>query len=407
MFERRLPYGIWDADNHFPEPEDAIPRYIDPKFRDRVAVDVLRRERDRMIREAQERGAEPDLTHIDDRAIRPGASLNRLNPYKDLPADQREALVSEFRALGDQISDPVSRLAVMDAQGLEGVLMFPQREGLIVHDAFPGDPEATMANVVAFNRYVESEWGYAYQDRIFIPATISFADVDAAVKEVERVIARGARTILLPPGPVNRRSPADPVFDPVWARVAEAGVGLTVHLNYTEYQLQSAMWSEDPDAHYTRQPGFTAFQWFSYWGDRPIMELCAALIFHNLFTRFPGIRVCLSELGSVWVPYALRKMDHAFMLGRRTTFGDPLPDRPSDVFRRHFLVAPYPEESIERTLEILGIDRLVFGSDFPHGEGLDDPSKYVTQTQIQRLTEDDQRKLMRDNLAAFLRPAAA
>lgn len=407
MFERRLPYGIWDADNHFPEPEDAIPRYIDPKFRDKVAVDVLRRERDRLLREARELGVEADPTRLDDRVIRPGAKLNRLNPFRDLDPDRREALINEFRALGDQISDPESRLAVMDAQGLEGVLMYPQREGLIVHDAFPGDPGATMANVVAFNRYIESEWGYAYRERIFIPATISFADLDAAVREVERVIAQGARVILLPPGPVNRRSPADPQFDPIWARVAEAGLGVAVHLNYTEYQLQSAMWSEDPDAHYTREPGFTAFQWFSYWGDRPIMELCAALIFHNLFSRFPTLRVCLSELGSVWVPYAMRKMDHAFMLGRRTTFGDALPERPSEIFRRHFLVAPYPEESIERPLEILGIDHLVFGSDFPHGEGLDDPSKYVTQTQIQRLGEADQRKLMRDNLVGFLQPAAA
>jgi predicted TIM-barrel fold metal-dependent hydrolase len=407
MFEQRLPYGIWDADNHFPEPQDAIPRYIDPQYRDKVAVDVIRRERDRRVAEARAAGVEPDLANIDDLNIKPGASLNKLNPYKSLSPEDREALIREFRELGDQIADPARRLAVMDAQGLEGVLMFPQREGLIVHDAFPDDPGATIANVRAFNRFVETEWGFAYEDRIFIPATVTFVDVDAAVAEVERVIAAGARTILLPPGPINRHSPADPKFDPIWARVDEAGLGVTIHLNYTDYQQQSAMWSEDPTAHYTRQPGFTAFQWFSYWGDRPIMELCAALIFHNFFSRFPNIRVCVSEQGSVWVPYAVRKMDHAFMLGRPATFGDRLPGRPSDIFRQHFLVAPFPEENIERPLEVLSIDQLVFGSDFPHGEGLDDPSKYITQPQFQDLTEVDQRKLMRDNLARFLVGAPA
>jgi predicted TIM-barrel fold metal-dependent hydrolase len=402
MFEQRLPYGIWDADNHFPEAEDAIPRYIDPKFADKVVVDVIRRERDRMREEAKAKGQDPATVFDPDTMIRPGATLNRLNPYKGLSAEDREALIAEFREIGDRISDPASRLAVMDAQGLEGVLMFPQREGLIVHNAFPDDAQATFANVRAFNRYVESEWGFAYQDRIFIPATISFLDVDLAVAELERVIAAGARTVLLPPGPINRHSPADPRFDPFWARVEEAGLGVSVHLNYTEYQEQSVNWSEDPSRHYTRQPGFTAFQWFAYWGDRPIMELCAALIFHNFFTRFPNIRVCVAEQGSVWVPYTLRKMDHAFMLGRPTTFGDRLPARPSEIFRQHFLVAPFPEENLSRPLEVLSIDQLVFGSDFPHGEGLDDPSKYVTQTQVEDLSDEDQRKLMRDNLAHFL-----
>src|SRR5205823_14011013 len=125
-----------------------------------------------------------------------------------------------------------------------------------------------------------------------------------------------------------------------------------------------------------------------------------ALIFHNLFSRFPNINVVLSEQGSVWVPYTLRKMDHAFMLGRRATFGDRLPARPSDIFRHHFRVSPFPEESVKRVLEVLSIDQLVFGSDFPHGEGLDDPSKYIVT--IADLTEDDQKKMMRDNMAEFL-----
>ena len=55
---------------------------------------------------------------------------------------------------------------------------------------------------------------------------------------------------------------------------------------------------------------------------------------------------------------------------------------------------------MKRTLEVLSIDTLVFGSDFPHGEGLDDPSKYIST--IADLTEDDQKKMMRDNMAEFL-----
>jgi len=403
MFEQRLEYGLWDADQHFPEPERAIADYIDPKFRDtgKLAVDVIRRELDRMRAEAKAAGhGDIEIPQLDDNAIRPGTTLNKLNPWTELTLQEREARIAEFRALGDKAATVEGRLEIMDAQGVEGALMFPQREGLIVHNCFPDDAEATFANVRAFNRYVASEWGFAYKERIFIPAAMSFLDVDLAVAELERVIADGARTVLLPPGPINRHSPADPKFDPFWARAQEAGVNIAVHLNYTEYQQQSAMWSEDPGRHYTRQPGFTAFQWFAYWGDRPMMELTAALIFHNLFSRFPNINVVLSEQGSVWVPYTVRKMDHAFMLGRPATFGDRLTSRPSDIFRHHFRVSPYPEESVKRVLEVLSVDQLVFGSDFPHGEGLDDPSKYTLM--IPDLSAEETKKMMRDNMAEFL-----
>lgn len=404
MFENRLPYGLWDADQHFAEPDRAIHDYIDPQFRgtDKIAVDVLRRERDRMREEAKLAGnGDVELPNIDDNAIAPGTTLNRLNPWKDLTAEERAAKIAEFRALGDKAANVDGRLEIMDAQGVEGTLLFPQREGLIVHNCFPDDVAATYANVRAFNRFVEEEWGFAHRDRIFIPAAMSFLDVDLAIAELERVIEAGARVVLLPPGPANRHSPADPRFDPFWARAQEAGLNITVHLNYTEYQHQSSMWGEDPDAHYTASPGFTAFQWTNYWGDRPMMELTSAFIFHNFFSRFPDMKVCLSEQGSVWVPYILRKMDHAFMLGKRPTFGERLPARPSDIFRQHFLVSPYPEESVTRALEGgASIDQLVFGSDFPHGEGLDDPSRYIIT--IADLAPEHQKKMMRDNMAEFL-----
>jgi predicted TIM-barrel fold metal-dependent hydrolase len=145
--------------------------------------------------------------------------------------------------------------------------------------------------------------------------------------------------------------------------------------------------------------GFDAFQWFSYWGDRPIMETIAAMVFDNLFTRFPRLRVGVIEHGAVWAPYTLRKMDHAFMMQKPTRNG-PLAERPSDVVRRHFVIAPYPEEKIGRILDVLPPSTLVFGSDFPHPEGLPDPVTYVGE--LAELSEEDQRKIMSTNLAEFL-----
>ncbi len=71
----------------------------------------------------------------------------------------------------------------------------------------------------------------------------------------------------------------------------------------------------------------------------------------------------------MWLPYTLRKMDHAFLMGRKAKWGE-LTERPSEIFRRHFVVAPFPEENVERVVAEVGIEPIVFGSDFPHGEGL-------------------------------------
>ena len=83
-------------------------------------------------------------------------------------------------------------------------------------------------------------------------------------------------------------------------------------------------------------------------------------------------------------------------MGRRST------ERPSEIFRRHFVVAPFPEENVERVVAEVGIEPIVFGSDFPHGEGLAYPSEYVG-AQLTSFTDDEKRAIMRDNLAELPR----
>ena len=84
----------------------------------------------------------------------------------------------------------------------------------------------------------------------------------------------------------------------------------------------------------------------------------------------------------MWVPYTLRKMDHAFMMGRKAKWAENgrLDRRPSEIFRQHFIVAPFPEENVQRVVAEVGIEPIVFGSDFPHGEGLAHPGEYADGT---------------------------
>ena len=423
MNDIELDYLILDADNHFNEPLDCYERYIDPKHSD-LAIRYVenpnggaplqlfagrpsRFTNNQVIYSDEELekmlGTNP--TESLDTTAAPGILLNRMNSMKGLSEEERAELIQTFRDQSESYGNRDLRLKLMDEQGIEAALMFPASAHDIEYE-FADNIEALYANVRAFNRWMHEEVGYAHENRLFLPPYIPLADVDLAVKELETVLELGAPVIQFKAGhahggadnPFGGRSIADPVFDPVWARINESGVRVSTHLGGTDYQKYGADWSEDPEATFG---DFNAFQWVMYWGDRPAMEFTAGAILHGLFDRFPNVKVCLAEQGTVWVPYTLRKCDHAFMMGRKAKWGK-LTRRPSEIFKEHFVVAPFPEENVRRIVDEVGIGPIVFGSDFPHGEGLAWPKQYVPN-QLGDFSEDEKRKIMRTNLAEFLR----
>ena len=436
----KLGYWINDADNHFNEPPDCFERYIDPgqadlavrsvpgpdgravqlfagrpsKFHSRQ-VTFSAEELGHLLGDTSKigtgRGTVPPEEGQPDLDVIPGMLLNRLNPLKGLDDEGRRAFIAEFRHKSEAFGNRDLRLALMDEQGIDKALMFPAAAHDIEYE-FADNIPALYANIRAFNRWMHEEVGYCAQGRMFLPPYIALADPEAAVTELQQVMSDGATIIQTKSGhahggaanPGGGRSPADPVYDRFWSIVNEAGVRLAIHLGGTDYQKYGADWSEDPHAVFG---DFDAFQWVNYWGDRPAMELTAGLILHNFFGRYPNIKICLSEQGTVWLPYTLRKMDHSYLMGRKAKWhpAGRLDQRPSEIFRQHFIVAPYPEENVGRIVAEIGIEPIVFGSDFPHGEGLAYPDQYV-DAQLATFNPDDQRKIMRDNLENFLTPTS-
>jgi predicted TIM-barrel fold metal-dependent hydrolase len=412
--ERSLAYGIYDGDNHLYAPGDAVTRYL--------AADMIERAwlpgEPRMLTEEEHEEEEDhqrrtlgvhtqpegghggvDLAELPEMAGNipiPGAMLNKLNPMKGLDQLSREQLVERYNDMRPAFEKKNPRLELMDLQGVEVAILHPVGTGW--ESAFRrGDIEAGYAVNRAYNDWLFEDWGFAHSDRILIPVPIPLLDVDYAVTELRRSLERGARFVDLQPGPAyDNRSPFDPYFDPFWSLVNETNTRVAVHLGGS-YARMGAEWSEDPAARYS---DFDGFQWVSYWGDRPIMDTVTAMVYHNLFGRFPNIKVLIAEFGTIWLPYLLRKLDHAMMLGRRARWGT-LPGRPSRIFKERCIIAPFPEENAAKAIEALGSDCLMFGSDFPHSEGIPDPMQYVTQ--LKDLDDVTVKKIMRDNLERFIK----
>jgi predicted TIM-barrel fold metal-dependent hydrolase len=130
---------------------------------------------------------------------------------------------------------------------------------------------------------------------------------------------------------------------------------------------------------------------------RPIIETCLALVLGNLFGRFPTLRVASVELGSAWVDYCLYTLDHSGgLLGRHVeAFGVTVADLPSDIFKEHIWVSPFPEDDIAHLVDAIGAQRVLLGSDWPHLEGTPLPIDYLSQ--LGKLDADSVRRIMRDN----------
>src|SRR5262245_35014169 len=392
-------FGVFDADNHYYEPRDAFSRHLDSRFAERAVQVVSDADgKDRILVAGRKHHFTPPTFEL---VPPPGQLKEMLRSHGE---GTRAAFLKPMRP---EYQERSARLAVMDAQGVESILLFPTF-GVTVEHALRHDAEATFAALGAFNRWLEEDWGFGADGRLFGVPLLSLVDVELAVVELERLLARGARMVHLLAGPVTGRgsgsagrSPGDPLFDPVWSRLAEARVPVAYHAAESGYnELLSTQWGHRPRPRSHHQ---SAWQNAFCFIEAPIMHTLGALIFDNVFGRFPNLRVATIECGSAWVPYLLPRLAKAqrSCTSHSPWLGGRLEDRAIDVFRAHVRVNPFPEDDHAALFEWLEPEHLLFGSDWPHPEGIPDPCAYP-KFLPDGTPESALRRMMRDNARALL-----
>ena len=367
--EEKLGYKIFDADSHCYELPNTFTDYIDPAFRTQALRPVWDEDHRRSVVVGDRLVTFGD-GNLYDRVHVPGSLKEKIRAMKSGEIDdERFYMTPQPSFLG-----PEERMKDLDRQGVESCLMFP---GLgITVESFARRTDVLYANLNAFNRWLHEHWGFARDGRIFTTPVISFRDRDEAVKQVEWVTERGAKVVVLRTGPAYGRSPGDPYFDPIWARLNEAGVNASYHITDSGYNTYiSPLWGGDTNPMVYEQ---SAWQWMNNFGDRPIMDTLSALVYDNLFGRFPNLQVAAVEFGAEWVPYFLRRLDKMRGMGRKGPWiGGPLPERPSVIFKRHCMSVPYPEDDVKDIVDQVGHECLALGSDYPHAEGAAEPAEMI------------------------------
>ena len=379
----QLGYQLFDADNHYYEPEDAFLRYVDPAIAHKAPRWVQMAEsgqRRLLFGDRLNRFLGSDQTFG---AVGEPGVLNQGEAGKVRVEPQLAPPRPEFR-------DREARLAVMDRQGLEATMLFPTL-AVSVEQLLADDVEATYANLRAFNRWLDDDWGFAHEGRIYGVPLLSLLDPFRAVDELELVLDRGARVVHLRPGPVRGHSPGDAVFDRFWTTVTDADVAVVLHAADDSYRYELArVWGWGNVNVPARN--IPPLQRVVAGHDRCIHDTMASLLYGKLFHRFPTLRVASVELGSAWVHALFRNLEDA---GR----GD-LDEDPADVFRRHVWVAPFESEDLGALAELIGVDRIMFGSDFPHMDGLAEPASFADA--LDGFDDAGVRKIMRDNARTFV-----
>ena len=384
---------MFDADNHYYEATDAFTRHLDPAMRKRT------------MQWAEVDGKQRLLV---------GGTINRFipNPTFD-PVSKPGALADYFRAkdgvkdmraaFGDldpidrvpEYRDREARLAVMDRQGIESTIMLPTL-GVGMEAALETDPVACCAAFRAFNLWLDEDWGFNLQDRIYGAPYLTLVDPTWAVDELDRVLEAGARFVLLRPASVwtstGHRTPGDPAHDAFWSRLDEAGVTVVIHGGDSSYDAYQELWGLTAGIESFRVPPMRRLLSAS-----PIRDTIASFFADQLFVRFPNLRVATIETGSDWVAPLIKKLGSVHVM-----VPDAFGEDPVESFHDHLWVSPFFEDDVQELVGHVGADRVLFGSDWPHAEGLAEPAAFVKE--LDGLPAEDIRRIMRDNARELVTP---
>jgi predicted TIM-barrel fold metal-dependent hydrolase len=393
-----IDFPVNDADNHMYESPEAFTRHLPKEYEGLVKyVQVNGRTKIALRNVISDYIPNPTFEVV----ARPGAQEAFFRSGNPEGKTRRELMGEPMRAIPAYF-EPGPRLELLDELGIDRAVMWPTLASLL-EERLADDPKATHAVVHALNEWMYETWSFDYKGRIFPTPVITLPIVERAIEELEWVLERGARLVLIRPAPVPgyeaTRSFALPEFDPFWQRVVEADITVGMHSSDDGMTKYVNKWEGRGDSEFQAFAEWGSFQQFMHHQKRGIFDAMASAICHGLFTRFPTLRLLQVENGSSWVRPLLDSFEHEYEHNPHL-----YPENPVEVFKRNIWVHPFHEEDPVGLVKILGSNHVVFGSDYPHPEGLEHPISYVDQ--LEGLPRDDIARIMGGNLAGLLRIAA-
>jgi predicted TIM-barrel fold metal-dependent hydrolase len=312
--------------------------------------------------------------------------------------------------------DSAERRADLESDGVVAEVIFPNTVPPFYDRAFhvsappaPGRYEQWRAGIRAHNRWLAEFCADEPQRRAGI-GLIHLNDLDDAIEDVRWIAENGLRGgVLLPlpsPSDVHLEPLYAPGYDRLWAVIQDCDLVVNQHSgqgspDYGIGQGADALWVME-------MPFF-------------VQRGYCQLILGGVFERFPKLRFILTESGCAWAPGLMRRMDGIHMGMKMGMMGEvdysqskTLKEPPSFYARRNcWYGASFPSPRDIKGREIVGVDRILWGNDYPHYEGCYPYSREnmrlafsdVDTAQVRMMLGENAAKLYGFDLEA-LRPAA-
>ncbi|MFN2544927.1 MAG: amidohydrolase family protein [Actinomycetota bacterium] len=378
--------AIIDGDQHLYEPRTMWRDHIDPGFRD-----------DALAVELDELGY-AWLTWRGQRLypaeIQQPAKAKEIGELRKRMERGERAEASYDELLPVDYTSPKARVDRLDEWGLDAVVTLPNY-GLIWEDLLSADVPALCANLRAHNRWMaeaQQEGG----GRLFGVAHLTLRDRDWVLEELRTLGEAGVKLAMTAPAPVDGAALSDPSLDPVWAAFVEHDVAPIFHVGNFRQPFDPAWYAGDPEP--VDKLLASTFLWVA-----PSVAI-ASMIAYGALERHPGLRIGVIEMTASWVPEVIPTLEGAwgFYASRH---GGPMMELslpPSAYFFRHVRVGAMGYEQPGRLIDMVGEDVFMFGSDWPHAEGLAEPLRGYERFLPDDLPETARRKLFGDNIRWLL-----
>lgn len=355
-----MPYAegriFYDADSHLMETPDWLASYADPAFRDRIPPYSLG-------------GTGPA-----------GFARKMIDRGRQRAGDPAERVAHEAQLMTRKSWDAYGAFHADDRRRALDLLGFQAQ--LVFSTFAPGqadgarDADVSYAATRALTRGMVE---FCADDPRLLPVTyVPLTVPERAIAETRFALDAGVKGITISPLPPATHSITHPSLHPIYALCEERRVPIVFHVeNEAPRKIAKGFgangWEGQTDFHGGGE-NFTGLLYMavSHWAEVAL----AALVFDQILEKFPRLMVGVIELGAVWVPAWLERMEIVKdTFGRTESRIRDLPLRPIDYVRRQVRVTPYPTEDVGRLVESCGSELFMFSSDFPHVEGGRNPLK--------------------------------
>ncbi len=281
--------------------------------------------------------------------------------------------------------DPDQHLRDMRIDGIAGEVLYPS-QGLFYFKV--GDSQLMSAIFRTYNDWL-AEFCRTAPDRLKGIAMINVDDVQDGIRELQRTAEMGFAGAMISEYPPEDRRYHRPEYEPLWAAAQDLAMPLSLHTATRRQGANSGVAKRTvQDASRRATKAFL-----------PATSMCD-MIFSGVFERYPALQLAIVEFELSWVPYLLSNMDYTYTERHEEAsyrFKDAM--RPSYFFHRNVFLSFQEDEVGIRLRDLIGVDNMMWGSDYPHSESTFPQSRQILDRILAGVPHEERAKIVGGNTA--------